>query len=124
MVDKKGIWKDVVSKTNEEFDGGMKQMWVAIKGILGKRAGEADTGIATLREQNGKMVSSSKGKREVLVEHHRKLGTPTTNEMFDAEFEKEIDAWVEANVDASEKEDSGSKGLQRVHKGRNKEACS
>ena len=51
------------------------------------------------------MVSSSKGKREVLVEHHRKLGTPTTNETFDAEFEKKINAWAEANVDASERED-------------------
>ena len=59
------------------------------------------------------MVSCSKGKREVLAEHHRKPGTPTTNETFDAEFEKEIDAWVEANVDASEKEDSGSEELQR-----------
>ena len=48
----------------------------------------------TLRAQNGKMVttSSSKGKREVLVEHYRKLGTPTANETFDAEFEKEINA--------------------------------
>ena len=73
----------IVNKTNEDFDGGMKQMWVGIKGILGKQAGEADAGIATLRVQNGKMISSSKGKREVLVEHYRKLGTPTTNENFD-----------------------------------------
>ena len=58
------------------------------------------------------MVSGSKGTREVLVEH-RKLGTPTTNETFGAEFEKEIDAWVEANVDGSEREDGGSEGLQR-----------
>ena len=50
-------------------------MWIGIKGILGKQAGEADTGIATLRAQNGKMVSSSKEKRGVLVEHYRKLGT-------------------------------------------------
>ena len=49
-------------------------MWVGIKGMLliGKQAGEADTGIATLTAQNGKMVSSSNGKREVLVEHYRK----------------------------------------------------
>ena len=87
---KKGIRKDVVNNTNEDFEGGMKQMWVRIKGILGKQAGEADTGIATLRAQNGKMVSSSKGKGGVLVEHYyRKLGTPTANEIFDAEFEKE-----------------------------------
>ena len=35
---------------------------------------------------------------------------------FDAEFEKEINAWAEANVVESEREDSGSRGLQRVHK--------
>ena len=71
-------------------------MWVGIKGILGRQAGEADTGIAALRGQNGEMVSSSKGKREVLVEHYRKLGTPTANETFGAEFEKEINTWTEA----------------------------
>ena len=80
--------------------------------IASKQARETGTGIVTLRAQNGKMLSSSKGKREVL-EHYRKLEKPTTNETFDAEFEKEIDAWVEANVDASEREDSGSEGLQR-----------
>ena len=34
-----------------------------IKGIMGNQAGKMDKGIATLRAQNGKMVSSSKGKR-------------------------------------------------------------
>ena len=82
----------------------MKQMWVGIKGILEKWAGESDTGVATLKAQNGKMVRSSKRKREVLAEHHRKLGTPTTNKTFDAEFEKEINAWAEANADASKME--------------------
>ena len=50
------------------------------------------------------MVSSSKGKREALVEHYRKLGTPAANETLDAEFEKEINAWAEENVDVLEKE--------------------
>ena len=58
--------------TNEDFEDGMKQMWVGMKGALGQQAGEADTGIATLREQNGKMVRSSKGKRGVL----RSIGLP------------------------------------------------
>ena len=124
MEKKKGLWKDVIYKTNKDFDGGMKQMWVRIKGILGQQAGEADTGIATIRAQNGKTVSSLKGEREVLVEHYRKLGTSTANETFDAEFEKEINAWAEANVRASEREDRGSDGLQRVHKRRGKEVCS
>ena len=114
MVEKKkALWKNVIYKTNEDFDGGMKQMWVGIKGILGQQAGEADTGMATLRAQCGKMVSSSKGKREVLEEHYRKLGTPTANETFDAAFEKEINTWAEANVVASEREDRGSDGFQR-----------
>ena len=39
----------------------MKQMWVWIKGVMGKQAGEADTGM----EQNSKMVCNSKGKRRV-----------------------------------------------------------
>ena len=70
MVEKKkGVWEDVVRKTIEDFDGGMKQMWFGIKGIAGNRAGKIDNGRATLRAQNGKMVSSSKGKREVLVEY-------------------------------------------------------
>ena len=36
MVENKGIWKDVVNKRNSDFEGGVKQMCVGIKGILGK----------------------------------------------------------------------------------------
>ena len=81
VVEKKGlIMERRIYETSEDFDGGMKQMWVGIKRILGQQAGEADTGIATLRAQTGRMVSSSKfkGNREdVLVEHCRKLRMPT-----------------------------------------------
>ena len=59
------------------------------------------------------MVCSTERKREALVEHYRKLGTPTANETFDAEFEKEINAWAEVHVGTSEREDRGSDGLQR-----------
>ena len=38
------IWKDVVTKTNEDFEGGMKEMWAGIKGVLGKQAGEGRHG--------------------------------------------------------------------------------
>ena len=48
MIEKKGIWKYII-KTGEDSDGGMKQIWAGIKGILGKQAGEADTAVATLR---------------------------------------------------------------------------
>ena len=39
---KKGILNDAVNKTNEDFGGRMKQMFVGIKGTLGKQAEEAD----------------------------------------------------------------------------------
>ena len=115
---KKGKWEDIARKTTEDFDGGMKPLWLGIKGIIGNRAGKIDNGIATLRAQNGIMVST-KGKREVLVEHYRKLGTPKANAKFDAEFEKKNNAWAEVNVEASKREDSSSKELQRelVHQG-------
>ena len=71
---------------------------------MSKRAGKTDKGIATLRPKNGKMVSSSRGEREVLVEHYRKLGT---NNRFDMEFEKEINVWTDENVEESKREDSG-----------------
>ena len=59
------------------------------------------------------MVSSSKGKKEVLVEHYSKIGSPKRNAKFDAEFEREINAWAEVDVEASKPEDSSSIGLQR-----------
>ena len=71
---------------NENFEGGMKQMRVGIKGVLDEQAGEADTGIATLRSQNSKMVSTSSGEREVLKQY-RRLGTLIANEAFDAKFD-------------------------------------
>ena len=60
------------------------------------------------------------GKREVLVEHYRKLGTPTANETFAAEFEKKVNEWAEVNVDAPGLEGSDPERLQRVHKGTSK----
>ena len=44
-------------------------MWVGMKGILDKQAGEADATMITLRAQDGRTASSSRRKREVLVEH-------------------------------------------------------
>ena len=55
----------VTGKKVEDFDGGMKQMWVGIKGMLDNQAGQADTGMDILRAQNRNVVSSSKGKRQV-----------------------------------------------------------
>ena len=37
------------SKTNEDFEGGVKQMRAGTEGMLGKQAGEADTGMDPLK---------------------------------------------------------------------------
>ena len=58
-----------------------------------------------------------------MVERYRWLGTTTTNETFDAEFAKEVNTWAETNSDASEGEDSGSKGLQRRFAGEEVQKC-
>ena len=92
-------------------------MWFGIKGIAGNRAGKIDNGRATLRAQNGKMVSSSKGKREVLVEHYSKLGIPKPNARFDAEFEKEINAWAEVNVEAYDASQSLDDSVEMLVRG-------
>ena len=76
MVEKKnnrGKWKDVpgtvVNKTNEDFEGETKQMMVGMKRILGKQAGEADTGMPTLRAEDGKwlVVRREKGKYQSSI---------------------------------------------------------
>ena len=81
--------------------------------LVDKQARETDTGVATLRAHIGIVVSSLKGKRDLLLEHYRKLGTPTTNESFDEQFGKETNAWAGANVDAPGRQDSDSEELQR-----------
>ena len=35
---KKVLWKDVGNKANENLEGGMRQMWVGMKAILGEQA--------------------------------------------------------------------------------------
>lgn len=69
-----------------------KNVATKVTPVRKEQAGEADTIIATLRAQNGGKVSWSRWKRGILVEYYHKLGIPTTNERFDAEFDKEINA--------------------------------
>lgn len=60
--------------------------------------------------QNGEYFGWESG---VLVEHYRKLGTPKTKKRSDTEFEKGIDAWARANVEASKREDCSPKKSQK-----------
>lgn len=113
IVCKRGIWQDVVKKTNNEvFNGKMKEIWVGIKRTMNKWAGKADKEIATLRAKNDNMVNSSKGKREVLVKDYRKLGTPNAN-IFDLEFEKDTNMWADAIVERLKRDGSVFNELQR-----------
>lgn len=100
-----GIWGGVVNKTNEVFDGETKRMLIETNRVMGNQGEKIGKGIATLRTENGKMVSSSKGEREVLEEHYHRLRTPALDKRSNVEFEKEINACATANVEALNWED-------------------
>lgn len=39
----KGNWEDVAHQTNEDFDGGMTQMWVGIAETMERKEREGDS---------------------------------------------------------------------------------
>ena len=96
---KKGIWKDVVDKTTKHIDGGTRQMLAGLNEILSKQPAEADTGVATCRAQNGNVVCSSKGGRELLEEHYHELWRPQRTKRSTQNSSMEFRAWAAVNVD-------------------------
>lgn len=75
---------------------------------MGTQAEKIDKGVATLREQNGRIMSSLKGKREVQIEQYRKLGATITKAKATRNSKNIINGWAEANVKASKRHGSGS----------------
>ncbi|CAB1103133.1 unnamed protein product [Ectocarpus sp. CCAP 1310/34] len=119
---KKCIWDEVVQKANGGLEGNVKQMWEGISGMVKKTAQGGDTGVATLRGVNGGLVSSGKGKREVLAGHYKRLGVPSENEAFDQAFKKEVDAWAQKEEETS-KADVGNVELEKEFTEDEVEAC-
>ena len=76
---KTGIWDEVAQKANGGLEGNVKQMWQGISGMVKNTAQGGDTGVATLRDVNGGLVSSGKRKREILAGHYKRLGVPSEN---------------------------------------------
>ena len=109
---KHGLWEEVVENVNRDFEGGAKQMWQGVNRLVKKNVGGAGNGIAVLRSSDGKMVSSSRGKRAVLAEHYQKLGTPTDNVSFDPVFKREVDEFVDKKVQEG-REELGPESLKR-----------
>lgn len=58
------------------------------------------------------MVGSSGGKREVIVKHYCERGIPRANNEIDTAFEREIKAWAEVNVEASEGREVAAKNCK------------
>ena len=119
---KKSIWDEVVQKANGGLEGNVKQMREGISGMVKKIAQGGDTGVATLRGVNGGLVSSGKGKREVLAGHYKRLGVPSENEDFDQVFKKEVDAWAQKEEETS-KADVGNVELEKEFTEDEVEAC-
>ena len=97
-------------------------MWEGISGMVKKTAQEGNTGKATLRGVNGGLVSSGKGKREVLAGHYKRLRVPSKNEAFDQVFKKEVDAWAQKGEGTS-KADVGNVELEKESTEDEVEAC-
>lgn len=85
---KEGVWEDITIETSQDFDRGIKQMWVEQKGVLSKQAGEIDKGKVTPRARNGNVVTLGR-KRIVSVDtvETRNTVTPVFKRRFDADFE-------------------------------------
>ncbi|CAB1119083.1 unnamed protein product [Ectocarpus sp. CCAP 1310/34] len=124
LVKKKSkcIWDEVVQKANGTLEGNVKQMWEGISGLVKKTAQGGDTGVATLRGVNGGLVSSGKGKREVLAGHYKRLGVPSENEAFDRVFKK-VDAWGQKKEEETSKADVGNVELEKEFTEDEVEAC-
>ena len=90
--------------------------------MVKKIAQGGDTGVATLRGVNGGLVSSRKGKREVLAGHYKRLGVPSENEAFDQAFKKEVDTWAQKEEETS-KADVGNVELEKEFTEDEVEAC-
>lgn len=58
---KRGIRDEVVQKANGGFEGSVKQMRQEISGLVKKNEDEGETGVATLRDVDGNLVSNGKG---------------------------------------------------------------
>ena len=83
---------------------------------MNNQAGKTNEGVATLRAQ--------KGPSEVLVEHYRTLGTPTTNKRFDTEFEKEVNAWVVASMVVSNRRTIAKINAEKLYQRRSERGYS
>ena len=86
-------------------------MWVRTKGILGQQAGEADTGIATSRVQNGKGLVTQRGRGTYLQNITANQERPQTRNR--STNSRSTSTCGQADVGASEREDRGSDGLQK-----------
>ena len=97
-------------------------MWVGMKGVLDKQAGEADATIPTLRAQNSITASSSRGKREVLVDHSpESWQNPQPTKCFTKHSRKISMRGFQVNVASSERrEDRGQTGHSDSSKEENK----
>ena len=57
------IWNEVVDKANSDYEGNKKEFWA----FVGRRTKGKKKGIVAFRNSAGVLVTSTKGKLEVLI---------------------------------------------------------
>ena len=87
---KLAVWNEVVEKVNVDFDGSKKEFWA----FVGRRTKGKKQNIASLRNEAGVSVTSTKGKLEAFQKHYEQLGRVSVDSDFDFEWKEVVEGKV------------------------------
>ena len=80
IVKKLAVWNEVVERVNVDFEGNKSEFWA----FVGRKTKGKKRNIASLRNEAGILVTSTKGKLEVFQKHYVRLGRVSVDSDFDS----------------------------------------
>ena len=81
---KLAVWNEIVEKVNVDFDGTRKEFWA----FVGRRTKCKKRNIASLKNEAGVSVTSTKGKLEAFQKHYEHLGRVSIDSDFDSNWKE------------------------------------
>ena len=84
------VWNEIVEKVNVDFDGSRKEFWA----FVGRRTKCKKRNIASLKNEAGVSVSSTKGKLEAFHKHYEHLGRVSIDSDFDSNWKELVESKV------------------------------
>ena len=85
---KLAVWNEIVEKVNVDFDGSRKEFWAFVR----RRTKCKKRIIASLKNEAGVSVTSTKGKLEAFQKYYEHLGRVSIDSDFDSNW-KELVEW-------------------------------